>query len=230
MLWMKAWLETRWRLAHVFGLIVLALVMGEEGGGLGSAEHARNLMSVLSVLSIFAAVNLAGAGIRTQSSLRRTRGLHGSTYFTLSLPVSRFRLLAIRAGFGLLETTTINVFMIISAWSLFSLVRGNSTFFDLLQLILSTVVCTACFYFVSVLVATILDDTWQLFGSIFVIGIGWWATSRLALPPLLNVFHFMGDASPLLTHRLPSPAMAISLSASAVLFLAAWKLVETREY
>ena len=31
------------------------------------------------------------------------KGLHGSMYFTLSLPVSRFRLFATRAGLGMLE-------------------------------------------------------------------------------------------------------------------------------
>ncbi len=229
MLWMTAWLETRWRLAQIIALVVLALVMGETGGGLGSVEHARNLMGVLTFLSIFAAVNLAGAGINTQSSFRRTRGLHGSMYFTLSMPVSRFRLLAVRSGFGLLETTGINIIMIVSAWSLFSLVRGSSTFFDLLRLILAAIVCTACFYFVSVSMATVLDEIWQLYGSMFVIGTAWWVSSRFA-PPSVNVFHFMGDASPLLTHRLPWPPMGVSLLTSVVLFLAALKIVETREY
>jgi len=222
--------RTRWRVAHILGLVVLILIMGETGGGLRSAENAGNLMFGLSAISIFAAINLAGAGIRTQSFLRVSRGLHGSTYLTLSLPVSRFRLLAVRAGFGLLETTGINVFMIVSAWSLFSLVRGNSTLFDLLRLILAAIVCTACFYFVSVSVATVLDETWQMFGSMFLIGIAWWAMSRFTLPPSVSVFRFMSDASPLLTHRLPWTAMAVSLLASALLFLTALRIVETHEY
>ncbi|MDQ2712603.1 MAG: hypothetical protein M3Y24_10305 [Acidobacteriota bacterium] len=227
---MKAWLETRWRFTYALGLAALALAMAASGGGLGSTENAGRLTLVLSGISIFAAVYLAGAGIRTQSPFRRMPGLHGSTYFTLSLPVSRFRLLAIRAGLGLLETVGINVFMIVSAWGLFPLVRGNSTVLDLLRLIFAAIICPLCFYFVSTAVATVLDETWQMFGSLFVIGIAWWLVSRLALPPSVDVFRFMSGASPLLTHRLPWAAMAISLVASAVLFSTALKIVGSREY
>lgn len=230
MLLMKAWLETRWRVTFLMGMVVLSFVMGESGSGLNSAEHAANLMGVLSLLSIVAAVNLAGAGIATQSSFRRSRGLHGSMYFTLSLPVSRLRMLAVRAGFGLLVTTGLNVLMIACAWSLFRLVRGNSTSIDLLRTILAASVCTACFYFVSVSIATVLDETWQMFGSFFVIAGGWSVVTHLALQPSADVFEFLGEASPLITHRLPLPAMVVSLLASTVLFLTAVKIVESREY
>jgi len=59
-------------------------------GGLTSAQDAGRMMETMSFFSIFAAVYLAGAGVRTQSAFQRMQGLHGSTYFTLSLPVSRF--------------------------------------------------------------------------------------------------------------------------------------------
>lgn len=131
MLWMKAWRETRWKLAFLMSGFLASLITAASGGGLGTAEHAANLMGLLSFLSIVASITLAGAGITTQSPFRRNRGLHESMYFTLSLPVSRFRLLAVRAGFGLLETAGMNVFMIASAWSLFPLTRASSTFVDL---------------------------------------------------------------------------------------------------
>src|SRR5215467_4323727 len=121
MLWMKSWLETRWRFCLALGLGVLSILMAEQGGGLGTAEHARNLMVMLCVLSVVAAINLAGAGIRTQSDFRRRAGLHGSTHYTLSLPVSRSRLLTMRALIGLIETITVITFMIVSVWSLFPL-------------------------------------------------------------------------------------------------------------
>lgn len=40
----------------------------------------------------------------------------------------------------------------------------------------------------------------------------------------------MSDASPLITHKLPWPAMAVSLIVSAILFFTALKIVQTREY
>ena len=125
MLWKKAWLETRWRFSFMLGFALLTILMGEQGGGLHSAENARNLMRLQWVISIVAAINLAGAGIRTQSPFRAKAGLHGSTNYTLSMPVSRFRLLAVRAVLGLLETVAVVIFMIVSAWRLFPLVRSN---------------------------------------------------------------------------------------------------------
>ncbi len=230
MLWFKAWLETRWRLAYLLGIVLLILAMAASGGGLGSREHANNLMLMQLVISIFAAVNLAGAGVTTQSSFRPGRGLQESTYFTLSLPVNRIRLLAVRAALGLLEAVGLNVFMIVSAWSLFALIRGDSTLVDLVRLLLASAVCSTCFYFVSVTISTFLDETWQMYGSLFVIGLAWWGVSRLALPPSANIFAFTSDASPLITHQLPWPAMLFSLSASTLLFFVALKVVQTREF
>lgn len=215
---------------YLLGFAVLTIFMGEEGGGLRSAENARNLMFVHLMLSILAAIYLAGAGIRTQSPFRVKAGLHGSTSFTLSLPVSRLRLLTVRAVFGLLETAGIVTFMIVCAWTLFPLVRGASTFVDLLKLVTAALACISCFYFLSVTAATVLEETWQVYGSYLVTGLAWLASRSLGLSPSTNVFRFMTDASPLVTHRLPWPAMTISALASALLFLAALRIVQRQEY
>ncbi|MDQ2840248.1 MAG: hypothetical protein M3Y72_04250 [Acidobacteriota bacterium] len=230
MLWMKAWLETRWRLSFMLGLAVLEIAMGEQGGGLGTAEHASNLMHLQLMLSIMTAFYLAGSGIKTQSPFRAKRGLHGSTHFTLSMPVSRLRLVAVRASFGFLETAGVVVFMIILAWTLFPLISGSSTFVDLMRLVLAAVVCISCFYCLSVMISTVLDEMWQMYGSLFVAGLAWWATERLGFPSSANVFRFMTEASPLVTHALPWPAMAVSLTLSAVLFVTTLKIVQSHEY
>ena len=39
----------------------------------------------------------------------RRKGLHGSMYFTLGLPVGRFRLFAVRVGVGILETLALTL-------------------------------------------------------------------------------------------------------------------------
>jgi hypothetical protein len=229
MLWMKAWLETRWRFLYALGLPLATLVLFVLAG-VGSTKPGTTMMISISLSSIFAAIYLAGSGVKTQSAFQMTKGLQGSTYCTLSLPVSRFRLLAVRAGFGLLETTVINAIVIGLTWRLFPLVRANSTALDLLKTILAAAVCTACIHFVSVFLATFLEETWHIFGSIFFVVVAWWSLSRVSLRPSLNVFRFLGDASPLITHALPWPAMGISLLSSAILFLCALKVVQSREY
>ena len=230
MLWMKAWLETKWRFFFILALGLLTIVMGEQGGGLGSIGHAHNLMVSQSAISIFAAIYLAGAGIRTQSPFRVKAGLHGSTLFTLSMPVSRTRLLATRAAFGLMEAAGVVALMIVCAWSLFPLVRGNSTFIDMLKLLLSAVACISCFYSASVMVSTVLEETWQVYGSLCISGLAWFAFDRLGSPSSLNVFGFMTGGSPLVTHSFPLGATAVSLVASVCFFLIALVIVNTYEY
>src|SRR5262245_57208787 len=125
MLWYKAWIETRWRFwiglaivtcstaATVFGYPrVLELVRRmpdvDLGGTLGqkvqeAAALAREYRGYvwshgfaqeLSQLGTVFAVLLGAGGLLSQS---------GGTLFTLSLPASRQRLLAARAGAGLLQ-------------------------------------------------------------------------------------------------------------------------------
>jgi hypothetical protein len=180
--------------------------------------------------SAFSAIYLAGAGIRTQTAFQQTKGLHGSLYFTLSLPVSRFRLLAVRAGIGLLEFAGVTMMIYSLAWTLFPLVRGDSKPGDLLELILAEIVCSLCFYFVSVLLAVFLDDAWQIWGGMLFLGGTLWLTAHFHVPSSANLFSFAGDSSSLTTHRLPWMAMAISVCASVLLFFAALKIVQTREY
>lgn len=115
------------------------------------------------------------------------------------------------------------------AWLRVPAVRMFSAL-DVLQLILATIICTACFFFLSVLLATFLSESWQIWGSLALVGFMWELSSYISLPASTNVFRFATDASPLLTHTLPWAAMAISLAISTVLFFAAWRVVEAREY
>src|SRR4051812_14120136 len=99
MLWYKAWLETRLRILLLLTIILFVLVQIHW-------QHAAApaMLRTLRGLGFLWAVNsmvLAGAGVRTDSPFRAMKGIQGSIYFTLSLPVSRLKLLAIRAALGL---------------------------------------------------------------------------------------------------------------------------------
>jgi hypothetical protein len=230
MLWMKSWLETRWRLLYALAIPLVSLALPHiTGGGVTTEKATNTFMGVTAFFSLFSAAYLAGAGIKTQSPFTAMKGLEGSMYYTLSLPVSRLRLLLVRAGVGLLEFAGVSA-VIYGAFWLFSPAHGSSTAFDLLELILAAVASTACFYFTAVLLATFLDDPWQMFGGMFVTIMAWFVTSRISPRPRFNLFGFAGDGSPLTRHALPWPAMAISLIASAILFSAALKIAERRDY
>jgi ABC-2 type transport system permease protein len=127
MLWYKAWLETRWRFLIGLALLMLSAAStviaypqvakllplvpsADVGGEIGrqvreSAELARSyhgyvwsqwFVQNLSQLWTLFAVLLGTGGLLAQSS-------GGGMLFTLSLPVTRNRLLGIRAATGLAE-------------------------------------------------------------------------------------------------------------------------------
>jgi hypothetical protein len=234
MLWMKAWPETRWRLLYTLAIPLAALALPHIIGGGATSQKAADkathtFMGVMAFFSLFGAAYLAGAGIKSQSPFAAMKGLEGSMYYTLALPVSRLRLILVRAGVGLMEFGGVSA-VVYSAFWLFSPARGSSTPFDLLKLILAAVASMACFYFIAVLLATFLDDPWPTFGGMFATIVVWFVISRISPPPSINLFGFAGDASPLITHTLPWPAMGISLIASAILLWVALKIAERRDY
>jgi hypothetical protein len=99
MLWYKAWLETRWTLVFTFGSMLLIWL----GPPLLGAHWARPWLGFQlgsAGLYCFTALFLADSGINSQPMYGLAPGFHGSMLFTLSLPVSRRRLLFVRAGFG----------------------------------------------------------------------------------------------------------------------------------
>jgi len=228
MLWLKAWCETKWRL--FFGLAVPLAALIYTGTSGKSPENATALMGTIEFFLLFITIFLAGTGIKTQPSFRPAKVLPRSLYFTLSLPVSRLTLLAVRVAVGLLETLAASFLLASTVWLMFPTIRGSSSFFNSLELALSVCLCIAVFHLVSVISGIFLEDAWQNWGTLMVVAIFWWITSKIHLPASYNVFLVTSAASPLVTHTLPWPAIAISVGATAILFLLAWKIVQTREF
>src|ERR1700722_17379841 len=101
MLWYKGWLETRWRFAFSLGIMFFFVVFFYWSGTNGPPPTRMDEVLGGAIACVMWVVTLlAGAGINTQPSLQATKGLHGSVYFTLSLPVRRFRLLLVRSILG----------------------------------------------------------------------------------------------------------------------------------
>jgi hypothetical protein len=234
MLWFRAWLETRSRVAFTIvwlSFFVGVLAMAGSGGASGIAAVGR-LLFIMAFPWIFVPVWLAGSGVRTQSGFGRnaTRGVHGSTYFTLSLPVTRARLLMVRGALGLMETAAIILVLGAALWMLFPVLRTTTTPIEGAQHLLVVFVCGLAFYGLSVLTATLLDDTWHVWSSTLVIMVLWAPPVRRLLPQALDVFWPFTGASPLLTHTLPWTAMAVSVVAGGAFVLAALKVVRAQEY
>ena len=227
MLWYKGWLETRFRLVFVLAVVTLMLSV-QLYGGTKVDVRAVILMAGMSVWLI--CVFLAAAGIVTQQSLQAAKGLHGSTLFTLTLPVSRFRLLAVRASLGWLEMAGGIAGICCLLWFLFPVIRGAATPQEMIEYAAVLIVCASAFYCITVLLATFLDDLWRVWGSFLCYGAIWWLAYKIPAPASVNIFLAMGDGSPVLAHTMPWAAMAFALGLAAVLFFAALKVVQHREY
>ena len=235
MLWHKGWLETRFRLLFSLGFTTIILVLQYSArtaapppGGKSAAFGLVMFGSPTLVLMVCAL--LGGAGIVTQPSLQATKGLHGSTLFTLSLPVSRLRLLAVRASIGWFEAAGVIGALCCGMWLVSPAFRATVTPVEMLEYAGTLIACASALYYFSVLLATFLDDQWRAWGSMIASAALWWLSTHTPLPAYANIFRAMREGSPPLAHTMPWTAMAFSLGLAAILFFAALKVVQTREY
>lgn len=235
MLWYKGWLETRWKFLFILALYGVVFIIGTNSpqpaatAGSKAPPQVMALTLTSTMVMLFACVFLAGAGIATQPSFAVTKGMHGSTLFTLSLPVSRFRLLTTRAVLGWLETAAVVAFTC-GIWLFLPPMRALVTPLDLLRFMATLLVCGSAIYAISVLLGILLEETWRIWGSMIAAGALFLVCSKTPLPASLNLLRAMSDDSPVIAHTMPWTAMAFSAALSAVLFFAAVKVARTREY
>jgi hypothetical protein len=233
MLWYKSWLETRYRVLSTLCMLAIFLAFLYSVGSKAQPPGGKPLLGVTIFATSFAGMTsfmLAGAGIATQSAFQATKGLHGSTLFTLALPVSRLRLLVVRTWLGWLGSAAALGTMCCGIWAVFPVLRATTSPGDMLEYAGVLIVCSSALHLLGVLMATFLDDQWRTFGSMGGFAALWWLSANTSLPASMNIFRAMGEASPLLTHTMPWHAMAFSLALATVLFFAALKIVQRREY
>jgi ABC-2 type transport system permease protein len=233
-LWYKCWLETRFMVAFMiaYALFPLALsvlnprAVNPPQGSVAAAEAAVGFFATYYAM---VPVLLAGSGITAQPT-PRSKGAYASTYFTLSLPVSRLRLVATRAGMGLVEAGAVLAIAPCAAWIMFPPLRATIRGSDLVLYWITLATCGSAIHFVGVLLSTTLEESWRGFASMFGVVFLRWLLSLPSVPPAVNIFQAMGPSSPLFTHSLPWTSMALSLAASAVLFVTATAITQRREY
>jgi hypothetical protein len=222
MLILKAWMETRWRLLILGGYVLASLALARYGNTGPAALTALGL-----ALALFA-MPLAGAGVKSQAPAVFVAGLAGSEQFTLSLPVTRFRLLAVRVVVGLAELAAATALTAALAWLLLPGLRAAVPAVDLTRLALAAFAFFLLPFCAHVLFAAWLDEPLSLSCAAFTTVLCVWLGHSFA--PQFDILGAFGSASPLVTHRLPWPQLAIASAASALLLLGAVRVVQKREY
>jgi hypothetical protein len=229
MLWHKGWLETRFRL--LFTVALMGLILTFQHSARTTPQGIVGIVIFSNpVLVVMVSAMLAGAGVATQPSFTVTKGIHGSTLFTLSLPVSRARLLGVRAGIGWLEGAGVIGVFCCALWFLSPALRGMVTPADMFKYAATLVACASAIYSLSVLLGTFLDDQWRVWGTAIASTALWWLSTHIPVPAFADIFRGMGRRSPLIAHTMPWNAIGFSVGLAAILFLAALKIVKAREY
>jgi len=239
MLWMKNWFETRLRLLLAFTVLAFLLVVAYQQfrfaqrapTPLPAETRLQGLLFMIGVYFIMEAIIFAAAGIKTQAPFRRVKGTHSSTHFTLSLPVSRLRLLAMRMTTGLLALLAIVIAGLVGLAILLPIAFPELRFpvSDFIRYGLAVFACLLGFFSISTLLSAFLDDIWQAWGSMLLSAL-LAALASFTLPDQLNPYRVLAGTSPLLTHTTPWGAMAISIVVAAVLITITAKVVQSRDF
>jgi ABC-2 type transport system permease protein len=230
MLWYKSWVETRLRLWIALGLtgILLAGILLALNIRPPAQPGPKPTLGTFFLWMM--CVTFPGAGIKTQRVFGFSKGLHGSTQYTLSLPVSRFQLLAVRAGLGWLEMAGVTGTFCFGTWLVAPVLFQGVTGFEMFEYVVTVIACASAPYFLSVLLLTFLDDQWRQWGAMIAcISIGG-LPYLIRVPAYADIPRAMGEGSPLVAHATPWPAMAFSLALAAILFFAALKIVQRQEF
>ena len=240
MLWMKNWMETRWRVLSAIGVIVvlsfLFTLPPREGpnpnASVGPEARLGFFISGFFFFFVMEAVILASAGIKTQAPFRTNRGLHGSMHFTLSLPVSRMRIMATRITMGIAELLAF-IFIGTVALRLVLIPKFPELHFslgDFAAYLVTTFAVVAMCFFLATLLSTFLDDAWQAWGTLILLGLIRGLSTLITIPESIDPFRTVSMGSPLVTHSIPWAVVAVSVAMCGVLLLGSMKLVQNRDY
>jgi len=236
MLWYKAWLETRWRMLlpmlMILFVIYTAHSVGNPRPNVAHGPVPNGVQNTLQIFWMIAALTLAGSGIHTEAVFQAKKGLHGSMYFTLGLPVSRFRLFTVRLGVGMLETFALMLVEFCTAAILFP---GSGAQSAWPRAAATLLLCAIGFYGLSTLLSTFLDQLWQIWGSMISFFVLAWSFEKFKILPAFDIFHAIAGASPIgpaqaAMNQMPWTAIASSVCAGAIFLLVALRVVQTREY
>jgi hypothetical protein len=250
MLWYKSWLETRWRFLIGLGLLIcsavatvsayphvlslLPLVAAQGGGEVGrrireAAALAREYRGYvwlewfrqnLSRLGTLFAVLLGTGGLLSPPG--------GSALFTLSLPVSRNRLIAVRAAAGLAE-----FFVLAFVPSLF--VPLLSSFVGETYGMGNALIHSAClfvagsvFFSLAFFLSTVFDDVWRPLLIALSVAIALAELFRDLSP--YSIFHVMSGEVYFRSGQLPWPGLIASVVVSAALQYGAAMNIARRDF
>ena len=250
MLWYKAWMETRWRfliglallmcsaLAVIFAypkvvrLMPMASSINTGGGLIGqqireAIELSRNYrgyvwsqwfsQNLIQTWTLLATI-LGSGGLLAEAS-------SGAALFTLSLPVSRSRILGTRAALGLGQLFALALVPSILIPLLSPAVGASYAVVDALVHTICLFVAGAVFFSLAFLLSTVFADFWRPLLISIGIAAALAVYSKFLPAFSIDVIRVMTGQLYFYTGALPWAGLALSAAASAAfLYCATWNI------
>jgi hypothetical protein len=208
-------------------LMLFVLFAGHSKGQL--APGPKSVLSVLPFWWLLLPLVTAGSGIDTETPFRVMKGVHGSTAFILSLPVSRFRLFFARMLFVLATMVCFTVAVCALAWLVFPELRAFARQ-DGLGYVVCALACGFSILGLATFFATFLDQQIRILACMAVLLLPRLLENLVNAPNSIDIFRAAGDLSPLITHVMPWAYLSLLFGLGTLSLLAALKVIQTREY
>lgn len=248
MLWYKAWLETRARFVTSLATLTLfcavfvhhALWVTNSGRfgiaqGLTRPQWKADFYRLLFVsqqyvviMWILAVVLLGMGGIVRE-------GANGTSSLTLSLPVSRARIMGVRIGMGILEAIALAVLPWTTIFVVSSLSRMPILISQVGFYVLLLIGGGLAYFAMAILVSSLIDGEYTApaiaFGLVLLTAIVFDAWLRpYNLWRLVTGDFYIDRHTYLLSAHFPWLGTLASISAAALMLLASLKVIERREF
>jgi hypothetical protein len=251
MLWYKAWLDTRWRFLIGLGLLVcsavssvliypqvlkmLPMVPPDLGGAIGREVREAAALSQsyagyvwtqwfrqsLSQFATLFAVLLGTAGLLSQT---------GGALFTLSLPISRERLLRVRAATGLVELLALTVIPSLFIPLISPAINESYGIGRVLVHSFCFFIAVSLFFMLAFLLSTVFDDPWRPLLITLVIAFAFALLDRIPDLRTMSVYRVMSGESWFRNGELPWEGLLISAAVSAALYYGAVRNLARRDF
>ncbi|MGB6690733.1 MAG: hypothetical protein WBE76_23095 [Terracidiphilus sp.] len=234
MLWYKAWLETRARFLTSLVIVTVIsafFVFHNQGDPEWNTEFYRLLFGhqqVLATLWIFLVILLGMGGIVREKAI-------GTSAFTLTLPVSKTRLLSVRAGMGVIEAIALAIVPWAAVFVICSITKMPILISQVGLYVLLLIGGGLVYFTLAVLISSLIAGEYTApavaFGVALVATVVW----DVYLQPFSNREMLTGAFSVdrrtyLLSGHLPWLGILASLSVAAVMLLASIMIVQRREF
>ena len=257
MLWHKAWLETRWRFISALLILTMlaggtvydyiatkrllpqlnATASTPATEATGIAQAVREAVEIQSTfrgfiwyqafrqnmtqMGVFFAILLGCGGLLSESS-------KGSALFTLSLPVTRRRLLGVRTGAGLAQWFAVAMVAPLSISILAPSIGQHFGIVDALAHGLCVFFVGAVFFSLASFLSALFGDIWR--PLLIAIGIACLAAIVSFTAPQLSIFSVMNGESYFKTGTLPWAGFLTSAVLATALLYSAAETLERRDF